>query len=371
MGKILVQNQTTPTETPSSGTTEIFVDSVTKKLKTKDDTGTTVDYTPGGEANTASNVGSGSGVFKQKSGVDLQFKSLIGTSPVTVTANANDLTISSTAEANTASNVGAGSHVFKQKSGVDLQFRSIVAGSGISVTQNANDLTLSSSAVADPFSSVDISDHFITAGSLTERIGSLGWSSSSTGTGNISTPINGEDRRPGIYRMNAGTTAAGRSSIFLGTSGGLGSLKPNTSGQTITWKSRIRLTGVLATFEMAVFGLGDVTSAVGDQTNGIYFQILSTDLNWFLVSTSGGVQTRLNTGIVFSSGTWNEFEFTYNVNTATITGKINGVSFPGSITTNLPTVVISPLYKTDAIAAGTAVNLDVDVFQLTITGTTL
>lgn len=52
-----------------------------------------LDSAGGGEANTASNVGSGSGWFKQKSGVDLQFKSAIGNSGIVVTSNTNDLTL--------------------------------------------------------------------------------------------------------------------------------------------------------------------------------------------------------------------------------------------------------------------------------------
>jgi hypothetical protein len=48
----------------------------------------------GGEANTASNVGAGDGVFKQKTGVDLEFKSLIGGTGITITPNADDITFS-------------------------------------------------------------------------------------------------------------------------------------------------------------------------------------------------------------------------------------------------------------------------------------
>lgn len=49
-----------------------------------------------GEANTASNLGAGEGVFSTKAGVDLQFKSLVAGSGVTLTPTANDITIAST-----------------------------------------------------------------------------------------------------------------------------------------------------------------------------------------------------------------------------------------------------------------------------------
>lgn len=52
-----------------------------------------------GEVNTASNVGGGQGVYKEKSGVDLRFKSLVAGTNITIDNNAYDLTINSTASA--------------------------------------------------------------------------------------------------------------------------------------------------------------------------------------------------------------------------------------------------------------------------------
>ena len=47
----------------------------------------------GGESNTGSNVGTGAGIFKQKSGVDLQFKSLLAGTGITITPGTDEITI--------------------------------------------------------------------------------------------------------------------------------------------------------------------------------------------------------------------------------------------------------------------------------------
>lgn len=100
-----------------------------------------------GEANTGSNVGTGDGsVFKQKLGIDLQFKTIKAGSNITVVNGANEITISAagggSGEVNTASNVGSGNGVYVSKVGADLRFKSIVAGSGISIGATGTELTI-------------------------------------------------------------------------------------------------------------------------------------------------------------------------------------------------------------------------------------
>lgn len=109
-----------------------------------------------GEANTTSNSGVTTyGLAQTKVGVNLPFKSLTSTGAVVLTSNANDVQISTTAEANTASNVGAGTGtVFKQKTGADFEFKTIIAGTRITVTNNASDITLATTAEINTASNV-------------------------------------------------------------------------------------------------------------------------------------------------------------------------------------------------------------------------
>jgi len=113
----------------------------------QDDNQITIAGPTPGETNTASNVGGGEGVFKEKTGTDLVLRSIVAGSNVTLGDNDNDITISVPApgETNTASNLGSGAGLFTEKSGVTIQLKSIVAGTGITIANNTNDITISAS----------------------------------------------------------------------------------------------------------------------------------------------------------------------------------------------------------------------------------
>lgn len=133
--------------TPANGTNKSFYGLPTGGTNIFISTNTTryvINYSGTNESSTASNLGTGNGVFNNKTGFDLQFNSLAAGSNITISSNANTLTIAGTAsggEANTGSNLGSGLGVYNSKSSVDLRFNSMAAGIGVSISSNANMLT--------------------------------------------------------------------------------------------------------------------------------------------------------------------------------------------------------------------------------------
>jgi hypothetical protein len=104
----------------------------------------------GGEANTGANVGTGgantAGSFRDKTGVTLNFRRVVGSASVTVTENGDDIELTApgaTGEANTGANVGGGvGNVFRDKTGVTLNFRTLVQGASMLLSQAADTITV-------------------------------------------------------------------------------------------------------------------------------------------------------------------------------------------------------------------------------------
>ena len=97
-----------------------------------------------GTITTISNEGSGSQIFIQKVGSTAQLRSLVAGTNVTLQQNASDITISSsdTGEVNTASNLGSGFGIWFDKQGVDLRFKSLVGGPGVNLSATSTEITI-------------------------------------------------------------------------------------------------------------------------------------------------------------------------------------------------------------------------------------
>jgi hypothetical protein len=105
------------------------------------------------KVNTASNLGLGDGVFKQKTGTDLEFKSLKAGSNVTITPGPDEIEIavSSSAGVNDAVNLGTGEGIYTSNipspGGIGLGLKSLVAGTGIGLSSTGTEITISGSGV--------------------------------------------------------------------------------------------------------------------------------------------------------------------------------------------------------------------------------
>lgn len=86
----------------------------------------------------ASNVGSGLGLYLNKSGAILNFKTLTAGSGINLTPTVNEIQISATGlgmSSDSAINVGGQIEVFKTKAGSEFQFRTLVGQDLIEVSQ--------------------------------------------------------------------------------------------------------------------------------------------------------------------------------------------------------------------------------------------
>lgn len=219
----------------------------------------------------------------------------------------------------------------------------------------------------DPTTSLVIYDDFASGTADVDEIGNYCWRNTGAGTGNSFDRFSGVSGHPGIVRLIAGTVATGRQAIHLGDAGTHFMV---LGGGAIVCEAVVRLTGVLTGIVSAQVGLGDNFTAVTDHTNGVYFEVTTTDTNWQLVSRSGGVSTRRDTGIAYASATWFRLRFTVNAAAASIQASINGTDAGAAITTNIPAAAISPFAKTVGIAAGSSTPWDIDYYYLTQTFTT-
>ena len=195
-----------------------------------------------------------------------------------------------------------------------------------------------------------LQDDFLTGTATSGSIGTLGWSSSGTITSLVSTT-----NQPGKYRIDTSSVSGTHARI-----NGLTSALIDPSLYTsLFWRAII--TQVDANTQVRI-GAANGVSAV-TPNDGIYFEKLDADSNWFCVTRASSSQTRTDTGVAVDTSIHN---FWWVRGTSSVTFYIDGIP-KATHTATIPTIFIGPfLYIINSAAASKT--MDVDYFSLIQTG---
>lgn len=200
--------------------------------------------------------------------------------------------------------------------------------------------------------SVYLSDEFYGGTTSTGNIGSIGWS---IGAG-TATPSGGTVNNPGFYRLDTTAVINTLARIFS-QSTTINTLNKNHSELTI-----VRLNTNDAN---TIVRIGDSDGfSASPPTNGIYFEKLAADTNWFVVTRAAGVETRTDTGVAVNTS-FNTFAF--SVTSASVIFQLNYTTV-ATHTTNIPTSTtgLNGWFITNTAAASKT--LDIDYWQGIFTG---
>jgi hypothetical protein len=197
-------------------------------------------------------------------------------------------------------------------------------------------------------------DDFMTGSITSGNVGQLQWLVGNGTTSQVISEIN----HPGLLRRETGTTISTYAYLALRTSAG-----SCISTDMFTMRFNLRLNTSDNATKIRVGGLGAYTS---DPTYGCYFEKLESDTNWFGVTRTGGVQTRVNTGVAATQGSWVNL-VVRRVDASTIGFKVNTAAEVFS-STNISTngAMNVGFHLVNTAAANKSV--DIDWFDMSIVG---
>jgi len=264
--------------------------------------------------------------------------------------------------------------------------RTLIAGSNISISNGdgiAGNTTISSTATPfppAPNTQIALFDDFmgVSFGGTTNNIESvLPWSDVDiTGTTGFVLITSTENGHPGIMQNRA--VSAGESYLCmdgapLGTS--IGDVFILGGGAiTINWVFKIINLSTVTNRYNLVMGLA-AASAGGTiilPSNGVYITY-SDNVNsgqWRGTTSAAATPTNRDSAIAVTTG-WHNAQIDINAAGTSVTFTVDGVSLGAAVTTNIPSVAISPFFgfnrTAGTIAAGT---FFIDLFYLSQTLTT-
>lgn len=216
----------------------------------------------------------------------------------------------------------------------------------------------------DPIREYNLKDDFVNSNS-TSPYGELGWTdvgAGGTGSGISLNSTNIDGNHLGILRLSTGTTTGGGAGLALSSASSTTASGIILDANNHLEEFLIKLANLSDVTDEYTFmvGLGRHTTNTA-QINGIYFLYDRTSsVNWQLVSAKASTLTTRDTGFAVGTG-WTRLRF--DATTALITGYVNDVVCPQTITTNIPILNIAAMQKINKTAGTTARVYDVDYYR--------
>jgi hypothetical protein len=231
----------------------------------------------------------------------------------------------------------------------------LVAGANIGIVHDAGTDTITISASGGGGSSdLVFEDEFMCSSTETGEVGLHGWSFTNGSVQNA----NAEANHPGIATRRCGTT-----------SGQVASFYPAGAGTTTRflyseWKEITFIICPVATNTDHTVRVGLTSDATSNTpANGVYFERLNTDTNWFRVTRAASSQQRVDTGVAYAAS-WINLRLTKNG--SQVDFYVND-ALNGSNTTNIPAAATALLPFVQIIPSSTTardVKLDYIKFSL-------
>lgn len=251
-------------------------------------------------------------------------------------------------EVNTASNLGTGTGVFSQKSGVDLQFRSIKAGSGITVTLSGNDIVIDNTSPGG--GSGGLTSVGLTSPNSTLTVGN----SPLIANGNLTVDLPSISGVSGVHAIPSSITVDGYGRITAITDGT--AVNPNKF-LTFTAKDATTATASSDTSTFTFTGTDVTTSITGNTMNinlanvsgltpGSYTRAnITVDAKGRITAASSGTSPNSYGSVVTDSGT----SSAGGSSVALTLNGINGITTSSDVGTGAVKVSLT----TSGVTAGT------------------